>query len=112
MGHTEGSDVREARPPTLELIETRKKRSERYLNARWNEGTFLHGFSMFLETVCSLGTVIGTLRMASEAKVWKLQGGQVESGARAPLATRVGNLTRRSGLEETLEPTRDTRDDA
>jgi hypothetical protein len=30
--------------------------------------------------------------MASEAKVWKLQGGQVESGARAPLATRVGKV--------------------
>ena len=43
---------------------------------------------------------------------WKLQGGQAESGARAPLATRVGNLNRRSGLEETLEPTRDIRDDA
>jgi hypothetical protein len=26
MGHTEESDVREARPPTLELIETRGKR--------------------------------------------------------------------------------------
>ena len=63
-------------------------------------------------TACSLGTVVGTLRMASEAKVWKLQGGQVESGARAPLATRVGNLIRRSGLEETLEPTRGIRDDA
>ena len=45
---------------------------------------------------------------------WKLQGGQAESGAslRAPLATRVGNLIRRSGLEETLEPTRGIRDDA
>ena len=43
---------------------------------------------------------------------WKLQGGQAESGARAPLATRVGNLIRRSGLEETLKPTRGIRDDA
>jgi hypothetical protein len=41
-GHTEESDVREARPPTLELIVARKKRPERYLNARGNEGTFLH----------------------------------------------------------------------
>ena len=113
MGHTEESDVRNARPLTLELIETRKNRSERYLNVSSKQrGNFPSCFWMVPETMCSLGTVMGTLKMASEAKVWKLQGGQTESGARAPLATRVGNLTRRSGLEETLEPTRDIRDDA
>ena len=75
--------MREARPPTLELIETRKNRSERYLNVSSRQrGNFPSCFWMVPETMCSLGTVMGTLKMASEAKVWKLQGGQTESGAR------------------------------
>jgi hypothetical protein len=34
-------------------------------------------------------------------EVLEAAGGQAESGARAPLATRVRNLTRRSGQNET-----------
>ena len=109
MGHTEESDVRNARPLTLQIDRDKKQALSALF---YRETTVRHRFSIVRETACSLGTVVGTLKMASEAKVWKLQGGQTESGARAPLATRVGNLNRRSGLEETLEPTRDIRDDA
>jgi hypothetical protein len=52
----------------------RQKRSERYFYAR---GNCPHGFSTDRETACSLGTVIGTLRMASEAKYGSCRGGKL-----------------------------------
>jgi hypothetical protein len=75
--------VREARPLTLEIDIDKKQALSALFYARDNCPSC---FWRIPEIVSSLGTVIGTLRMASEAKVWKLSAGgargQAESGAR------------------------------
>jgi hypothetical protein len=83
--------VRNARPLTPQLTRDEKQAQSALF---YRETTVRHRFSIVRETTCSLGTVMGTLKskMASEARVWKLQGGQTESGARVGAQATSGIL--------------------